>query len=258
MILSNAQYVQVPLMMQSYEFYFDTMERSVSNGREVLDFSKPALQKYRRNGLSFYFPSVPEDDVMDAYTYWYSPKPGDVVWDAGAHAGATTCFLSQMVGPGGSVHAFEPDELNYAYLTRNLQLHEVHNVVPLSYALDSTSGSVAFQVDGTMSAGIREYLVYSSAGQTRMVPALSLADACRKLGQVPAYIKMDIEGAELAVISGSEEFLKENPINFAIETSHRVGGEYTYKALVRIFPTIGYEVESSERLGVMFTWARPR
>ena len=101
MILSNAQYVQVPLMMSSYQFYFDTMQSAVSNGREVLDFSQPALQTYRRNGLSFHFPSVPEDDVMDVYTQWYTPQLGDFVWDAGAHAGATTCFLSQMVGPNG-------------------------------------------------------------------------------------------------------------------------------------------------------------
>jgi len=36
---------------------------------------------------------------MDAYTHGYAPQPGDVVWDAGAHAGATAYFLAQMVGP---------------------------------------------------------------------------------------------------------------------------------------------------------------
>ena len=258
MILSNAQYVQVPIMMECYELFFDTIEPLISNGREVLDFSKPALQKYKRNGLSFHFPSVPEDDVMDAYTHWYSPKPGDVVWDAGAHAGATTYFLSQMVGLTGKVYAFEPDEFNYSYLSRNLEMHRAQNVVPLGYALDGSTGSVAFQVDGTMSAGIREYLVYTGEGQTRMVPTLSLADACQKLGQVPAYIKMDIEGAEVAVVCGAKDFLEKNPIHFAIESYHRIGGEYTYEALNRFFPTIGYEVESSDRFGQMFTWARPK
>ena len=117
---------------------------------------------------------------------------------------------------------------------------------------------VLFQVDGTMCAGIREYLVYSGEGETRTLPTLSLADACDKLGQVPRYIKMDIEGAELAVICGAKEFLEKHPIHFAIETYHRVGGEYTYKALERFFPTIGYEVESSATFGQMFTWARPK
>ena len=95
MILSKAQYVQVPVMMECHDLFFATIEPDILNGREVLDFSRPALHKYKRTGLSFHFPSIPEDDVMDAYTHWYSPKVGDVVWDAGAHAGATTYFLSR-------------------------------------------------------------------------------------------------------------------------------------------------------------------
>ena len=258
MVLSNAQYVQVPIMMECYELFFDTIEPAISNGREVLDFSKPELHKYKRNGLSFYFPSIPEDDVMDAYTHWYRPKPGDIVWDAGAHAGASTYFLSQMVGPSGKVYAFEPDELNRGYLTRNLEMHRAENVVICEEALAGATGSTQFQMDGTMAAGISEYLVYQGEGQTRIVPTLTLADACQKLGQVPAYIKMDIEGAEVAAICGAKEFLQKNPIHFAIESYHRIGVEFTYKALDRFFPTIGYEVESSDKFGQMFTWARPK
>jgi FkbM family methyltransferase len=258
MLLSKAQYVQVPIMMECYELFFDTISSSKSNGDEILDFSKPALQTYKKNGLSFYFPAVPEDDVMDAYTFWYSPSRGDTVWDAGAYAGATTCFLSQMVGPSGKVYAFEPDESNYAYLMRNLELHEIHNVNPVHYALDASSGEAAFQVDGTMAAGIRDYLTYSGKGKAKTIPTLSLPDACAKLGHVPKYIKMDIEGAEVAVISGAADFLKGNGINFAIESYHRVDGEYTCKALERLFASIDYEVESSDRFGQMFTWARPK
>lgn len=258
MVLSNDQYVQVPIMMECYELFFDTIEATVVEKREVLDFSEPALHKYKRNGLSFYFPSVPEDDVMDAYTYWYKPKAGDVVWDAGAHAGATTYFLAQMVGAAGRVYAFEPDESNWSYLRRNLELHRAENVTLVKDALAGETGSAQFQMDGTMSAGIAEYLVYSGPGQVRTVPTVTLEEACRRCGQVPAYIKMDIEGAEVAVLSRAGEFLRKNPMHFAIESYHRIDGEYTYKALERFFPTIGYEVESSDRFGQMFTWARPK
>jgi len=217
MILSAAQYIQVPLMMECYQLYFDTIEADATKGREVLDFSKPALHTYKRNGASFHFPSVREDDVMDAYTRWYTPKTGDVVWDAGAHAGDTTCFLAGMVGPEGKVYAFEPDECNFPYLTRNIELHQIRNAVALPYALGGSSGSVPFQSNG-----------------------------------------MDIEGAELAVISGAKEFLQQNPIHFAIESQHQIEGEYTCKSLDRIFRAIGYEVESSSMHGVIFTWARPK
>ena len=258
MILSSTQYVQIPIMMECYELFFDTIEPTSSDGRQILDFSQPAVHTYKRNGLSFHFPSIPEDDVMNAYTHWYTPKPGDVVWDAGAHAGASTYLLSQMVGDQGTVYAFEPDETSLQYLARNLEMHRATNVVVVPSALNSSTGSVAFQADGTMAAGIREYLVYSGPEQTKMVPTLSFTDACKKLGQVPVYVKMDIEGAEVAVIDSSRDFLKEHPINFAIESNHRVGGDYTYKALDRIFFSIGYQVESSDKFSQMFTWARPK
>ena len=40
-------------------------------GREVLNFSKPGLHRYI-GAEAFYFPSIPEDDVMDAYTHSYN------------------------------------------------------------------------------------------------------------------------------------------------------------------------------------------
>ena len=41
------------------------------------------------------------------------------------------------------------------------------------------------------------------------------------------YVKMDIEGAEVAVIQSSQEFLRAHSVNFAIESYHRVNGELT-------------------------------
>lgn len=52
------------------------------------------------------------------------------------------------------------------------------------------------------------------------------------------------------------EFLSRVPIHFAIESYHRVAGNYTYKVLERIFPKIGYSVTSSKEFGQMFTWAQ--
>jgi hypothetical protein len=47
-------------------------------------------------------------------------------------------------------------------------------------------------------------------------------------------------------------------VNFAIESYHRVDGDYTYKRLDPIFAEIGYEYLSSDEFVQMFTWARPK
>jgi len=257
MILNKAQYVQVPIMMACFNLFFDTVEGQAVEGRTILDFSKPGLQRYRKSGAAFYFPSVPEDDVMDAYTHGYTPQPGDIVWDAGAHAGATAYFLAQMVGPSGKVYAFEPDQNNYNYLLRNIELHKLHNVIPVKKALSGSSGTAEFCMDGSMSAGLTDYLTYSEKNKFKKVETVSFADACAEFGEVPVYVKMDIEGAEVVTVQRAREFLKAHPVNFAIESYHPVDGELTWKPLEELFSSIGYEVWSSDKFGFMFTWAKP-
>ena len=257
MILSKAQYVQIPIMMECYNLFFDTIESHAIKGRTVLDFSRPGLQRYRKSGAAFHFPSIPEDDVMDAYTHGYAPQPGDVVWDAGAHAGASAYFLAQMVGPNGKVYAFEPDQNNYHYLLQNIELHKLHNVIPVRKALSDSSGIADFCMDGSMSAGLSDYLPYLEKDKTQKVETVSFADACAEFGEVPTYVKMDIEGAEVVTVESSREFLKVNPVNFAIESYHLVDRELTWKPLEKLFSSIGYKVWSSDRFGQMFTWATP-
>ena len=255
MILNKAQYVQLPIMMECYNLFFDTIEGQAIEGRTILDFSNPGLQRYRKSGAAFHFPSIPEDDVMDAYTHGYAPQPGDVLWDAGAHAGATSYFLAQMVGPSGKVYAFEPDQNNYNYLLQNIELHKLHNVIPVKKALSGSSGTAEFCMDGSMCAGLTDFLTYSEKDKFQEVITVSFADACDEFGEVPTYVKMDIEGAEVAAVESSQEFLKEHPVNFAIESYHVVDGELTWKPLEKLFSNIGYKVWSSDRFGQMFTWA---
>jgi FkbM family methyltransferase len=248
----------VPIIMECYDLMFESIQATVANGKESLDFSQPAFQTYKRNGIGFFFPSIPEEDPLDQYTHWYKPQPGDIVWDAGAYAGATTCLLASMVGPTGKVYAFEPDDLNYDYLVKNIAHHGITNVIPVRKALSGTTGTTTFFMGGTMASGIRDFVVYSDSKQYKEVPTISMEDACEELGCVPAFVKMDIEGAELAFIQGAKEFLKSHPVNFAIESYHRVDGEYTYKKLDPLFAEIGYDYTSSDIFKQMFTWARPR
>jgi FkbM family methyltransferase len=162
-----------------------------------------------------------------------------------------------MVGPGGKVYAFEPDQTNYDYLVRNIELHKLSNVIPVRKALAGTSGTAEFYMDGTMGAGLTDYVVYSEQAKFQTVDTISFEDACKEFGEIPSYVKMDIEGAEVATIESSQAFLKAHPIHFAIESCHRIDGELTYKPLEKLFSNIGYKVWSSEEFTQMFTWATP-
>jgi FkbM family methyltransferase len=256
-VLNPRDMMFVPFAVHSWETLFETLEGWPSRGRAVLDFSTPGLHHYRKSGLSFYFPAFAEDDCMDAYTAAYTPRRGDVVWDVGAYAGMTACLLAQMVGPSGLVYAFEPDETNFQYLLRNIGRHQLANVIPVRAALSDSTGTARFCMDGTMGAGLCDSLAYAPAEHSRVVETLSVEDACDRLGAVPDFIKLDIEGAELGVVAGALSFLRSHPIHLSIESNHLVEGRLTSGPLDTMLSAAGYRAWSSDEFGQRFTWAVP-
>jgi FkbM family methyltransferase len=255
--VSKAALYLVPYLLNYFPDYFSSLEPTEENGRKILDFSQAAFHRYRRTGQGFYFPSVPEEDFGQQYTKHYCPQAGEIVFDLGANAGATAYFLAQMVGPSGRVYAFEPDDCNYSYLLKNIEYHKLSNVVPIKKALGAHTGTQAFHMDGTLASGMADLVQYPTVGPVRTVETLTLADACRECNAMPTFIKMDVEGAEIAIVSECADFLKNHPIHFAIDSCHIVDGSMTYSALEKLFRGIGYDAQSTADSGSMFTWAWP-
>lgn len=257
MILKEQDFYLVPITLECFDQTFQEIEPKSIDGREVLDFSAPGTHRYRRHALTMSFPGMPEDDSAEAYTHWYRPKPGDLVFDAGAHAGFTTCMFARMVGPTGRVIAFEPDESTAQYLERNVRDQQISNVTIVKKAIDAKTGTSYFNADGTMGAGLVEHSVYANTGRRIAVETLSLEDAFQLFG-VPEFLKMDIEGAEVAVVQASGDLLKRQPTHLAFDSYHRMrDGRFTWMLLEPMLRSMGYEVKSSAEFGQLFTWAQP-
>lgn len=257
-VLATRDAISVPFIVHQWDLFKETLTPERHNGHDVLDFSRPRLHHYRKTGISFYAPGIAEDDCMDAYTDVYSPNDGDVVWDVGANAGMSSYLFAQMVGPTGKVYAFEPDETNYGFLVRNIEMHKLSNVIPVKAALSDKTGTANFCMDGTMGAGLSDFLQYSASDANRLVQTLSFEDASKQFGAAPTYVKLDIEGAEITVIASALDFLRSHPIYFAIESNHVVDGDMTSGPLEDLFKKAGYHAWSSDEYGQRFTWAKPR
>jgi len=143
------------------------------------------------------------------------------------------------------------------FLLRNIEMHQLANVTPVKAALSDNTGTASFCMDGTMSAGLCDFLSYSAAGYNKVVETLSLPDACERFGAVPDYIKMDIEGAELSVVRSSLGFMQKHPIHLSIESNHLVDGKFTAVPLETLLHSAGYRTWSSDSYGQLFTWAEP-
>lgn len=141
-------------------------------------------------------------------------RPGMVVFDVGANLGRFALQAARAVGPSGQVHAFEPTATILARLRHNAALNDLPNVVAIEAAVTDQAGTVTLHESERMTE--LNSLYGSASGfdddrpwNTVEVPALALDDYLRQQA-LPAVdlVKIDVEGAELAVLRGARELLR--------------------------------------------------
>lgn len=148
-------------------------------------------------------------------------RPGDIVLDIGAYLGGTAALFARKAGPEGLVLAFEPYHHRFLGLLAKLLGLRVR-VFPL--ALSSGDGPADLVVP--VHAGVPVYSQAAFAGsydtealsrsgaysfRRTEVRTARLDRVLEEEGIDPASVsavKMDVEGAELAVLEGSVGFLE--------------------------------------------------
>jgi FkbM family methyltransferase len=235
---------------------FDSYFQFVTPTDRTLDFSCPAVHRYL-SGEEFLLTSLPEEQAaIDSYFVAARPVLGDLAFDIGANCGVTSYRLSRMVGATGTVIAFEPDPANYAALLDNIRRHKLSNVRAVPLALADHDGHIFFNAEGSLGSGIGAFVPRLSAGSIVQVECLTLDSAVQQFG-VPAFIKMDIEGAEVAVLSSARDFLARRCCSFSIDTAHILDGDITAKPVEAVFAAARYETATIRRGTYVTTWARP-
>lgn len=149
-------------------------------------------------------------------------RPRDVMLDIGAHIGHFTILAASVVGAGGMVYSFEPAPRNFQRLSENIKLNrfEAH-VETFPIAISDHLGVVEFYEDGG-TAGT-EYSMFphrhGEHGVAFSVQAESLDHLAEKYKLLSVnFMKIDTEGAELAVLRGAADILRKNPqISLLIE-----------------------------------------
>ena len=131
--------------------------------------------------------------------------PGDTVVDVGAHVGWVTTLASVCIGKEGHVWAFEPYPESRARLVQNIKLNRSANVTVVPVAVGATHDQVDIGLQDEDSGGVTT--VRAPVGQAYSVPQVHLDDVIPRETSV-ALLKIDVEGGELAVLTGAAETLQ--------------------------------------------------
>lgn len=143
--------------------------------------------------------------------------------DIGAFEGDTTLWFSNIVGPEGRVFAFEPFDKSYKLLVENIERNNVKNVVPIPKALYRKSGAFSMIGHGQGAALVKSN--YNSVDNSNTIETITL-DEYTQLRNLPGvdFIKMDIEGAEVAALEGVVNTIKKHLPQLAISV-YRKGSD---------------------------------
>ncbi|MFD6936702.1 FkbM family methyltransferase [Streptomyces goshikiensis] len=147
--------------------------------------------------------------------------PGDVCLDVGAEYGLYTWTLADLVGPSGQVHSVEPLPGPARWLRTGARLLGCRNVTVHRTALGARRGHGALSLPRRRGLPVhgRAFLTQGASGPgpnsefrtSRPVhtPVQTLDQLVYRVGvERLGFVKADVEGAELAVLSGGQEVLR--------------------------------------------------
>ena len=167
---------------------------------------------------------------------------GTRVLDIGAQSGFYSLLLSRLVGPAGTVFAFEPLPANFRILEENLRLNSIQNVMIRREAVSDFSGNISFDFPREEVSLIAGPLLPSDNLGTFQVPAISLDEFVRQTGGPIHFIKMDVEGAETAVLRGAVQTLKAFHPSMVVELHYDLPQDGLHPAIT-LLQELGYQIE---------------
>jgi FkbM family methyltransferase len=140
-------------------------------------------------------------------------KPGMIFLDAGANDGLYSLFASRYVTNRGCVIACEPSQREFDRFQANIKLNGTWNIRSRQVALYNTNGKRMLRVAGYEHEGHNTLgdFIYEGVERIRMenVPVKRLDDLLieEEISHMDV-IKMDVEGAEHAILEGAVRTLR--------------------------------------------------
>ncbi|HXH72430.1 MAG TPA: FkbM family methyltransferase [Mariprofundaceae bacterium] len=146
-------------------------------------------------------------------------RQGGIVVDIGANIGQYSLLAAVRVGPAGRVLAFEPSPPILERLRRHLAINRVDNVEVVPCAVSDVAGTLSYYGPAQAgNLGQGSLVAPSDADGTRSHEALPV-QAVRLDAELAArgidtvdFVKIDVEGHEMAVLRSAEPWLRERRI----------------------------------------------
>lgn len=210
--------------MQRWRHTFDSGKRFTKK-QALNHLPEWALMPLRKRHYRGVLRNISEDYTPDFVVLKHLVKQGDYVIDLGAHVGACTKFLSDLIGEHGRVYSVEPFPTNFDILRLNVRKLGLRNVELINCAVSDTRAKLTMEVPTFAEYGESFY-------DARLIPAgskSSLRQAEVDVSTVDSlflnlpgpvsFIKCDVEGQELQTLRGAAALIARDKPSLLLEVS---------------------------------------
>jgi FkbM family methyltransferase len=174
-----------------------------------------------------------------------SLRRGQVAVDVGCHKGAYTYWMRRRVGATGRVVAFEPQPRQVEYLRQVFAAMRYGNVTLEPQGLSDVAGRLPLYLpDGsgrTHGASFVPEKARQQRGQTVEVGVTTLDDYFADLPRGPDFVKIDVEGHELAVLVGGRQTLQAHRPALLVECETRHRPDRDVRPVFAWLESLGYK-----------------
>lgn len=172
-------------------------------------------------------------------------QEGDTFLDIGSNHGSFSVAAASFLGPTGKIYAFEPQPQLNRLVQESLRANEAPDFQVFALACSDREGEAQFFVPRSSSgqAGLHFRFSAAAAHETITVRLTRLDDLISNhliTGQ--PFIKLDVEGNELAVLKGAKQFLTTYKPSIYIEINPRAmaAANTTTTQLFNLLTEIGF------------------
>lgn len=152
-----------------------------------------------------------EKELLDEV--FHRLKDENTFWDIGANVGLYSILVAR-IKTASKIYSFEPEPHAFDLLKKNIKLNKVTNIISLPLALGDFIGEKILFSSDTPNFGSHSFIQRPDFKLKKNGKFIKVYDADSLIkgrkADVPDIIKIDVEGAEILVLRGMKDLLK-NP-----------------------------------------------
>lgn len=194
------------LIGRSESYYFSNKKLFFLTG------SRPIKRKYLNVDND-----VVRNDLLQIVFLEENFKESDVLWDIGSHHGHYSIFAAAIVTGKRQVFSFEPDAIARETQLDNIRLNKFDDkIIVFKDAVSNTNGVLKFkELNGNCNSHIVKNVSLEDA-DIISVNSVTLDTLAESL-PCPTFVKIDVEGAEIDILSAAGKLLENKNIKFICE-----------------------------------------